>query len=62
MLISFKVLILRAAMDLQMSLNSSSGHTANGKVSFYGVLLVLCFVSHQSHFAMRTVKEGKEKF
>lgn len=27
MLISFKVLILRAAVDLQRSLNSSSGHT-----------------------------------
>lgn len=27
MLISFKVLILRAAIDLQISLNSSSGHT-----------------------------------
>jgi hypothetical protein len=39
MLISFKVLILRAAIDLQISLNSSSGHTEIE--SFYDFWLVV---------------------
>lgn len=34
MLISFNVLILRAAVDLHRSLNSSSGHTAIGFVAY----------------------------